>query len=478
MPTMITSIGTSPTLNRRNSTRAKIPQSRPRRPVVATIRSESWKSLPNDLRFMLPMVLTLGRVTPRAQGNSHRALMRRGGAPRRLRVPGRGDPDAGDRGRHAAEAEPRADHAGLQAEGQRDAREGDLHERRLRQLPHPCRGEVDGDRRPEPRPGAPGLPARDRARHGRQGRHAVVQGHALRPGDRGRRDLRRQVDVAGRGQDRPIELPPEFPERVAAFASDLDRTLIAEDAVLRPRTRSAIERTRAEGVHVIVVTGRMFRAVRPYLQEAGLDDPVICYQGAVVADPLTGEFLRHVPIPRQTALEAIDAVVEAGFHINCYDDPLLYVAEETPEARAYADFQNLEIYAVGPLHEWLHDDPTKLVAVGDPAELDALEAELKPRFAGRLFVSKSLPYFLEFAHPAVSKGSGLAFVADLLGFTSEATVACGDGENDRELLDWAGYGVAVANAHREILDRADLVVPDVEHEGVAELLEAYLDSRT
>ena len=55
-------------------------------------------------------------------------------------------------------------------------------------------------------------------------------------------------------------------------------------------------------------------------------------------------------------------------------------------------------------------------------------------------------------------------------------MACGDGENDRELLDWAGFGVAVANAHPDILARADLVVPDVEHEGVATLLEAYLDS--
>jgi Cof subfamily protein (haloacid dehalogenase superfamily) len=247
--------------------------------------------------------------------------------------------------------------------------------------------------------------------------------------------------------------------------------------VLRPRTRTALRRACADGIHVIVVTGRMFRAVRAYLAEAGLDDPVICYQGAVVADPASGEFLRHIPIPRETALEAIDAVVDAGFHVNCYVDDLLYVAEETAEARAYADFQNLEIHAVGPLQQWLEDDPTKLVAVGDPAELDTLEAVLKPRFAGRLFVSKSLPYFLEFAHPDVSKGSGLAFVADLLGFTPEETVACGDGENDRELLDWAGYGVAVANAHQEILDRADLVVPDVEHEGVAQLLEAYLDSR-
>jgi hydroxymethylpyrimidine pyrophosphatase-like HAD family hydrolase len=172
----------------------------------------------------------------------------------------------------------------------------------------------------------------------------------------------------------------------------------------------------------------------------------------------------------------MDAVLAAGFHLNCYLDDQLYVAEVTPEARRYADFQHLEIHAVGDLRAWLDRDPTKLVAVGDPDALDKLEAELQPRFAGRLFISKSLPYFLEFAHPDVSKGSGLAFVADRLGFRPEETVACGDGENDRELLDWASFGVAVANAHADVLARADLVVPSVQEEGVAVLLEAYLDS--
>ena len=222
----------------------------------------------------------------------------------------------------------------------------------------------------------------------------------------------------------------------------------------------------------------MFRAVRPYLEQAQLDDLVVCYQGAVVADPETGEFLLDVPIPLAAAQEAMDTVLAAGFHLNCYVDDLLYVAEVTPEARRYADFQHLEIHAVGDLREWLDRDPTKLVAVGDPDALDALETELEPRFAGRLFISKSLPYFLEFAHPDVSKGSGLAFVADRLGFRPEETVACGDGENDRELLDWAGFGVAVANAHEDVLARADLVVPSVQEEGIAVLLEAYLDSVT
>jgi HAD superfamily hydrolase (TIGR01484 family) len=172
----------------------------------------------------------------------------------------------------------------------------------------------------------------------------------------------------------------------------------------------------------------------------------------------------------------MDAVLDAGFHVNVYVDDELYVAELNAEAKRYAEFQHIPVNAVGDLRAWLARAPTKLVAVGDPDELGALEAELKPRFAGRLFISKSLPYFLEFAHPNVSKGSGLAFVAERLGFRPEETVAGGDGENDRELLDWAGFRVAVANAHPDVLARADLAVPPVEEEGVAALLEAYLDS--
>jgi len=220
----------------------------------------------------------------------------------------------------------------------------------------------------------------------------------------------------------------------------------------------------------------MFRAVRPYLEQAGLDDLVVCYQGAVVAEPTTGEFLLHAPIPLPDAQEALAAVMEAGFHINAYVDDELYVAAPTKEAHAYADLNKVEMHVVGDLREWLAEPPTKLVAVGDPHALDNLEDVLKPRFAGQLFVSKSLPHFLEFAHPDVNKGAGLTFLAERLGFTPEKTVACGDGENDRELLEWAGFGVAVANAHEDVLARADLVVPSVQEQGVAALLEAYLDS--
>jgi Cof subfamily protein (haloacid dehalogenase superfamily) len=229
---------------------------------------------------------------------------------------------------------------------------------------------------------------------------------------------------------------------------------------------------------VLVVTGRMFRSIRPYLLEAGLHDPVVCYQGAVVADPVTGEWLRHEPIPLQLAREAVATIEADGLALNCYVDDELYVAEINDANRAYADFQNLELHPVGPLLDWLEQPPTKLVVVDDPKVLDAYEVRMKAAFGDRLYISKSLPYFLEFASPLVTKGSGLQFLAEHLGFVASDAIAFGDGENDVELVEWAGYGIAVANAHERVKAVADYVCPPVDEEGVAQVIEALLETRT
>ena len=220
----------------------------------------------------------------------------------------------------------------------------------------------------------------------------------------------------------------------------------------------------------------MFQSVRRYALEAGLDDPVVCYQGAVVAEPTTGRWLLHQPIPLELAREAISVLNDEGFGLNCYVGDELYVSEVTPEARRYADFQQLELHPVGNLIEWISEPPTKLVVIDDPDVLDDLEQRMLAHFDGRLYISKSLPYFLEFASPEVTKATGLEFLSEHLGFTRDRTVAFGDGENDIQLVDWAGYGVAVDNAHDHVKEVADFVCPSVDDEGVAQVIEAYLDS--
>ena len=228
---------------------------------------------------------------------------------------------------------------------------------------------------------------------------------------------------------------------------------------------------------MIVATGRMFRSARPYLERAGIDDPVVCYQGAAVVDPRDGMFLVHQPIALDVAREAVAALLERGYPPNVYVDDELVVAEHTPYSQAYAGFQHLPVSEVGDLLGWLERPPTKLVAVGDPEQLPVLREELRALFDGRLYLTTSLPWLLELGHPGVSKGTGLAWIAARLGFETARVVAFGDGENDVELLEEAGFGIAVEDAHETLLAVADWTCPPPEQDGVARVIDAYLDSR-
>jgi Cof subfamily protein (haloacid dehalogenase superfamily) len=245
--------------------------------------------------------------------------------------------------------------------------------------------------------------------------------------------------------------------------------------VLRPRTLAALGRARAAGIHVVVATGRMVQSARRVIEPAEMSEPLVCYQGAVVA-AADGRFLLHEPIELSLAREVIVAVSEAGFPPNVYVDDELYVSSVTKEAGQYADFQRIAIHPVGDLVAWLEVSPTKLVCIGDPDALDELAAGLRERFEQRLWISKSLPFFLEFAAEGVSKASGLAFVGERLGFSAAQTLAFGDGENDIELLEWAGYAVSVEDGHERARAAADLLCPSAEQEGVALVIEALLDS--
>ena len=220
----------------------------------------------------------------------------------------------------------------------------------------------------------------------------------------------------------------------------------------------------------------MFRSIRPYLEEAGIAEPVVCYQGAAVVDPPSGTFLLHEPIPLETARDAVVALTGLGHSPNCYVDDRLYVERHTEYSRMYAEFQHLPVEEVGDLAAWLERPPTKLVAVADPVDVPALRESLLASFADRLFLTTSLPYLLELGNPAVSKGTGIAFVAERLGISLDHVVSFGDGENDIELIDEAAFGIAVEDANPLLLDRADWVCPSADDEGVAIVIDAYLES--
>jgi Cof subfamily protein (haloacid dehalogenase superfamily) len=277
-----------------------------------------------------------------------------------------------------------------------------------------------------------------------------------------------------------LELPPGLdPRAVRAVAMDLDGTVLDETFQPSLRTASAIALAEASGIACLIATGRMFISARRVAQKLGIRRPLICYQGAMVADPVTGEVLVHRPIEAPLAREILRAMPEEhARRSNLYVDDELYVWEENEATLRYAQVAGVPMHVVGNTAEWLERPTTKIVTVGTPDSMDALRDVLQPQFGDRAFVAKSLPYFLEFAAPGVSKASGLALVGDLLGFTAGETVTVGDAENDREMLDWASCGLAVANADERLLAEADAVIPSVHDDGVAQLLEALASART
>jgi hypothetical protein len=274
-------------------------------------------------------------------------------------------------------------------------------------------------------------------------------------------------------------LPPGLDAAaIKAVASDLDGTLL-DGHTFTPsqRTVAAIDAAEADGIRVIVATGRMFQSARRICRMLDVHGPVICYQGGLIGDCDTGEILLHRPLEVPLAKEILRALGPHARTTNAYVDDELYVTEPNAEAIRYAEVAGVEMHVVGDLADWLERPTTKLVTVGEPEWLDPLRDRMQEQFGHRAFVAKSLPIFLEFAAPDVSKSAALGFLGERFGFTADQTVAFGDGENDRDLLSWAGTGVCVANATELLRGEADWEVPAVHDDGVARFLEELVAAR-
>ena len=100
--------------------------------------------------------------------------------------------------------------------------------------------------------------------------------------------------------------------------------------------------------------------------------------------------------------------------------------------------------------------------------------ELAASFAGRLNVVRSHPLFVEIISPRVSKGRGVAHLADLYGVSRAQTIAVGDSGNDLSMVQWAGLGVAMGNASADVKAVADWIAPPVSEDGVAAVIERFV----
>lgn len=260
--------------------------------------------------------------------------------------------------------------------------------------------------------------------------------------------------------------------RFKLFATDLDGTVFGHDMRISERNRKAFRMLEERGIPLVLATGRMFRATMPIARDLSIRHPLITYQGALIRHPETLVDTWHRTLPADLAAEALAALDETGLHVNLYTNDELYLRKMTPEAESYIALARVEAKQLGGWAEGLAiAEPTKIVAIGPEEKIVHWVEALQGRFGDRLYVTQSLPTFLEIAHPSVGKGEAVAHLASTLGVKPEEIVAVGDGMNDLDMIQMAGCGVAMGNARDGLKQAADRVTKRWDEDGVAALIE-------
>lgn len=274
-------------------------------------------------------------------------------------------------------------------------------------------------------------------------------------------------------------MPPVAPDTadIRLVMIDIDGTLSGVSNQVDPVVIEAIAQVQARGVKVGIATGRMYRSAVRFHQIIGANMPLCAYQGALIKDPDQDRVYRHWAIPRALAQKLIAAFQDYPLIIHTYVDDELYVRDLHPLSVAYAERSQVPIHV---LNGELTADPTKVLAMTEDTDLIAeLQTTMRDQFPpDQLYLTRSVPTFLEATHPVVNKGTAVKYLAEeVLGLQPQQVMTIGDSDNDIEMLAYAGIGVAMGNATPEIQAQADWVAPTVDKQGVAAALDAFILSR-
>ncbi|AXE22467.1 hydrolase [Streptomyces globosus] len=254
-------------------------------------------------------------------------------------------------------------------------------------------------------------------------------------------------------------------------ATDLDGTLLRAGDTVSARSYTALATARAAGAQHIIVTGRPVPQVRHVLDRLGYTGLAVCGQGAQLYDTARGVLLHSVEMDRELAEVALGKIeAEIGEVYAAVDqegvDAAMLIGPgyrmphphlPTVRVRRRADLWAAPITKVLLQHPALDDDELTRLARGVVGHM--------------VNVTMAGEHTVELQPPGVSKASGLALAAELLGVGGPGTIAFGDMPNDVPMFAWAGYGVAMADAHRELVAVADEVTLSNEEDGIAVVLE-------
>jgi Cof subfamily protein (haloacid dehalogenase superfamily) len=270
---------------------------------------------------------------------------------------------------------------------------------------------------------------------------------------------------------------PEKPELVAV---DLDGTLLNSEHKISDKTVRVIKALDSSGIPVIISTGRSYEGMIHFKNQLDLKNPVICYNGAMIADGASDKILHQWLLPSDITKKAYQYARERDIHIQVFQDGELYF-EKAREESAYYEKSTSLTGNITSLDDWDNLEVTKALMILPPSresgefpELHEAQAFFQKKYGERLYCALSKPFYLEFINGEGSKGNALDQLSRDMGIPREKMAAFGDGFNDLEMLEYAGISVAMANSPEGVKEKCRHITPlNNDEDGVADYIEKY-----
>jgi Cof subfamily protein (haloacid dehalogenase superfamily) len=267
-----------------------------------------------------------------------------------------------------------------------------------------------------------------------------------------------------------------FPFKLAAI--DIDDTLVGPDKQISLTNQMAVRQLTDLGCRVVLASGRRHDNMVPYARELNVRDYLISSGGAVTRHIDTGEILHDATLPVPDAPEVVADGLERGLTVLYWSAEGVFARQRSRWVEQYvADCKDpVTILDVESLAGQGTPPAEKVVWGAEPEVIAALAPQMRERYAGRMIVTVTDDWFMEFAAPGADKAAGVAAAAARYGIDRRHVLAFGDGNNDVPLLTWAGLGVAMSHGRPAARAAAGLVSPSGDPETeLARAIDAVLD---
>lgn len=271
-------------------------------------------------------------------------------------------------------------------------------------------------------------------------------------------------------------------KEIKLLVLDIDGTISGRSNQVSQPVLNAIAAVQRKGIQVAIATGRMYKSAQRFHAVVNSTLPLLAYQGAWIQEPGQPR-LRHCQLQPELALQILDYYEQPHLRdqvsVHFYIDDRLHLRELSADSKEYCDRCETEPTIVGDFRTVISKDalPTKILAIShDEVLVQTCLGDLRDRHNSTdLYLTTSVPHFLEAAHPQSNKGSAVQFLAEeVLGLSSNQVMAIGDNCNDLEMLAYAGIGVAMKGGPDIVQASANWVAPHVDEDGVAQVLQQFL----